>query len=181
MNRAKTAIAVLVGAALLALPTNAEDPKVDLNEAVKKLEAVAKKLETVEGADKALTEYKASNSALVRQIQDDVNAIRLKVDQLELDVKFLRQSAGSPPSSTSKRAAIPEGPSRLATVKLSNEYPEMMYVDVNGVDYQLPPGQTRTIKLDPGIFTYQVMQLQSVPQQRTIGANEEKSIRIFAR
>ncbi len=187
MNRATTAMAALLGAALLAAPARGEDPKVDLNDAVRKLEAAVKKLEAAEGAtkaigavDKGLTDYKASNSAAVRQIQDDLSEMRLKLNQLELDVKFLRQSAGGAPSSTSKRESMPEGSSKLGTIRLSNEFPEMMSVDVNGVFYQLPPGQTRTIKIEPGVFTYQVLQVQSRPQQRSIVANEEKTIRIHA-
>src|SRR5580692_2641460 len=42
MNRVRTTLAAIVGAALLAVPANAEDPKTDLNEAVKKIEAAVK-------------------------------------------------------------------------------------------------------------------------------------------
>jgi len=159
MNRAKAAMAALLGAAMLAAPANAEEPKADLSETVKRLEAVVKKLESAE-------------------LINELNAMKLRIDQLELDVKYLRQAAASPPSSTSKRESMPEGPPKPGIVKLSNDFPEMMSVDVNGVSYLLFPGQTRTVKVDPGFFTYQVLQVQSRPQQRSIAPNEEKSIRI---
>jgi outer membrane murein-binding lipoprotein Lpp len=162
MNRAKAAMAAIVGAALLVAPANAEEPKPDLNDTVKRLEAAVKKLEAAE-------------------LINEINSLRLRIDQLELDVKNLRQAAGSPSSSTSKRESMPEGPPKPGIIKLSNEFPEMMSVDVNGVSYQLLPGQQRVIKIDPGAFTFQVPQVQALPQHRTIGANEEKSIRIYAR
>jgi hypothetical protein len=187
MNRATTAIAAVFGAALLAAPMHAADePKVDLNEAVKKLEAAVKKLEAVEAAfksagttEKALNEYKVSNSAAMREIKDDIYEIKRRIDQPELDGKLSRQSAAaSSPSSTSKREAMPEGSAKLATIKLSNDYFELMSIDVNGVTYQLWPGQTRMIKIEPGIFSFQAP-WQSVPQQRVIRENEVKPIRIY--
>jgi len=161
----KTAISAILGAALLATPANA-DSKEEMTKAVEKLEAATKKLEAVE---KSLTDYKLSNATAVRQLQADVEA-------LKEDVKYLRQIIANP-STTSKRESF-DTP-RMGRVKLMNEFVEEMSVVVNGTSYRLLPGQTRTINVPPGMFTYQVLQLQRTVQERPIAADEEKPIRIF--
>jgi outer membrane murein-binding lipoprotein Lpp len=148
----KHALAAIVGVALLAVPANAE-PNGDMNKSVDKI------------------------ATAVRQLQDDVETLKLRVKQLEDEVKVLRQLANTP-SSTSKRESF-DTTARMGRVRLSNEYLEEMSVVVNGVSYRLLPGQTRTIQVPPGIFTYQVLQLQRAIQERTIEPGEEKPIRIF--
>lgn len=161
----KTAFVAVLGTALLSAPANAGEPEV--TEAVKKLEHAVKKLESVE---QSLTDYKLSNAAAVRQLQVDVEA-------LKEDVRFLRQMIANP-GTTSKREAFDTAP-KMGRVKLMNEFVEEMSVVVNGTSYRLLPGQSRTINVMPGIFTYQVLQLQRSPQERRIAADEEKPIRIF--
>ena len=161
----KSAFAAVLGAALLSAPANAAEPEV--TEAVKKLESAIRKLESVE---KGLTDYKLSNAAAVRQLQVDVEA-------LKEDVRFLRQMIANP-GTTSKREAFDTAP-KMGRVKLTNEFVEEMSVVVNGTAYRLLPGQSRTINVTPGPFTYQVLQLQRTPQERMIAADEEKPIRIF--
>jgi len=117
----------------------------------------------------------ARTIAAVRQLQDDVELLKARVRQLEDEVKLLRQAS---PSSTSKRESF-DTAARMGRVRLSNEFLEEMSVVVNGVSYRLLPGQTRTIQVPPGIFTYQVLQLQRTIQERAIEPGEEKPIRIF--
>jgi outer membrane murein-binding lipoprotein Lpp len=151
MMSKQLALAIL-GAALLTAPANAE-PTGDMNKSIDKM------------------------ATAVRQLQDDVETLKFRVKQLEDEVKTLRQLANAP-SSTSKRESF-DTAARMGRVRLSNEYLEEMAVVVNGVSYRLLPGQTRTIQVPPGIFTYQVLQLQRTPQERAIEPGEEKPIRIF--
>jgi outer membrane murein-binding lipoprotein Lpp len=171
MMGSKLALAAVIGAATMMTPSQAAAD--DMAEAVKKLEAAVKKLEAT---DKSLTDYKLSNATAVRQLQDDVESLKSRVRQLEDDVRTLR--AAPAPSSTSKF-----GPGNSATrtgrIKLSNDYLEEMSIVVNGMSYRLAPGQTRTISVPAGPFTYQVLQLQRMPQERYINPDEEKPIRIY--
>lgn len=175
MIGAKLVISGVLGAALLVAPSIANaEPKEDMAKTVEKLEGVVKKLETVE---KGLTDYKTSNATAVRQLQEDVEALKSKVRQIEEDVKLIRQFVTNP-SSTSRREATETAP-KMGRLKLANEYLEEMSVAVNGVSYRLLPGQTRTINVPAGTFTYQVLQLQASAQVRSIAPDEEKPIRIF--
>lgn len=148
----KHAFAAILGVALLTSSANA-DPNDDMNRSVDKI------------------------ATSVRQLQNDVERLQSRVRQLEDEVRILRQLANAP-SSTSKREAYDIN-ARMGRVRLSNEYLEEMSVVVNGVSYRLMPGQTRTIQVPPGIFTYQVLQLQRTIQERPIEPGEEKPIRIF--
>ena len=152
MRGIKLVLAALCGAALLASPANAETNG-DMNRSVDKI------------------------ATAVRQLQDDVETLKLRVKQLEDEVKILRQLANTP-SSTSKRESF-DTAAKMGRVRLTNEYLEEMSVVVNGLSYRLLPGQTRTIQVPPGIFTYQVLQLQRTIQERSIEPGEEKPIRIF--
>ncbi len=171
MSGSKNALAAILGAALLATPVNAE-PNNDINRTVEKLDSAIRKLQNVE---RSLTDYKLSNATAVRQLQEDVEALKSRVRQLEEEVRILR---GSAPPTISKRESY-DTAARMGRVRLSNEYLEEMSVVVNGVAYRLLPGQTRTIQVPPGLFTYQVLQLQRTIQERMIEPGEEKPIRIF--
>ena len=165
----KHVLAAVFGAALLAGPASADQAS-DMNKTVEKLEASVKKLQDIE---KGLTDYKLSNATAVRQLQDDVESLKVRIRQLEDETKLLRA-----PSITSKRESY-DTSSKMGRVRLSNEYLEEMSVVVNGVSYRLLPGQTRTIQVPPGTFTYQILQLQRTIQERAIEPGEEKPIRIF--
>ena len=175
MNSMKSVMAAVVGAALLAAPTNAEDPK-DMGKAVEKLDAAVKKLEEVE---KTLSGNKNANEATLVHVLDEMKTLKASITQLEADVKMLRQNASTP--STSNRITTDTAP-KMGQLKLVNDYIEEMSIVVNGgVSYRLLPGQTRTISVPAGNFTYQILQLQPSVQERSIAANEEKSIRVFTR
>lgn len=172
MMGSNLAYAAVVGASLLLAPEAAADPKDDMADAVRKLEAAVKKLEATE---KSLTDYKLSNATAVRQLQDDMESLKTRVRQLEMELDRVR---GTPPSVSRFGPSDPGG--RMARVRLSNEYLEEMAVVVNGRSYRLVPGETRTISVPAGSFTYQILQLQRNPQYREIAPDEEKPIRIFA-
>lgn len=162
------AAAVVMGAAMLFAPSAVAAE--DMNDAVKKLEAAVKKLETTE---KSLSEFRSVNASALRQVQEDMESLKARVRQLEDEVKTLR-----PPSSTSKLGPA-DSTIRTGRIRLTNDYLEEMSVVINGMSYRLPPGQSRTVSVPAGTFTYQVLQLQRIPQERFINPDEEKPIRIF--
>jgi len=162
-----------VAAGLMASSALAADPKEDLTIAVEKLQTAIKNLEDLE---KRLNDYKVANAAALTQVKDDVKSLESKVRQIEDDLKLLRSTVNNQ-ASTSKRDTV-EAP-RTARIKLTNEFVEEMTVLLNGASYQMLPGQSRTITIPAGPFTYQVLNLQQTVQDRTITAGEEKPIRIY--
>ena len=153
------AFAAIVGAALLATPANAE-PNGELNRSLDRLESMLRKLQDTE-----------------RNLQTEVDGLKVQIRQIQDEIRSLRQLPSLPPS-ISKRETFDLSP-RMGRVRLTNEFLEEMSVVVNGVSYRLLPGQTRTIQVPPGLFTYQVLQLQRTIQERMIEPGEEKPIRIF--
>jgi hypothetical protein len=183
MNAIKIAMSAIVGAALLSAPAKAVEPpkpdprvdaKDDVSKTIERLEAAVKKLETIE---QSMTEYKASNTAAMKQVTTALDTMKIKIEILEEELKILRKAAK--PDSTSKRATNGDAAAKMGRVKLSNEYPEEMSIVVNGTAHRLVPGETKTINVPAGVFTYQVLQLQRNVQERTIAADEEKPIRIY--
>lgn len=171
MKGIQLAMSAVMGAALLAGSAIAAEPKDDLTKAVEKLDAAVEKLKDIE---KGLNTYKNANVGAINQIRDDVESLRNRIQQLENDVKLLKPN----PTTTSKRETVTDGPA-MGQVRLSNEFVEDVTVLLNGRSYQLLPGQARTVRIPAGTFTYQVLNVQAFPQQRTISPNEEKPIRIY--
>ncbi|MCE9529681.1 MAG: hypothetical protein K8T89_00850, partial [Planctomycetes bacterium] len=98
MNSLKFAVSAIVGAALLASPVTAAEPKEDFSKSIEKLEAAVLKLNEVE---KSLTAYKISNAAAVSQAQIDIETMKAKIRSLEDEIKIMKANAAS--GSTSKR------------------------------------------------------------------------------
>jgi hypothetical protein len=144
------ALFAALSAAVLGAPVRAAEPNDDLKEAVKRLEA--------------------SNKLLVAEIEK----LNATIKSLEGSVNQLKVAAA--PDTTSKRETTD---AKSAFVNLRNDYSEQMSIIVNDRVYRLAPGQSRQVAVTPGKFTYQVLQLQRTPQERTIEPGEQKPIRIY--
>jgi outer membrane murein-binding lipoprotein Lpp len=177
MKSLKFVIAVVVGTALLSSRASAEgEPKKDdMNKTLERLDTAIKNLESVE---RGLTDYKLKNSSAVRQVQDDVEILKSQVKRLEEDVRGLRLQ-GAPPETTSRRIDTSAPIAITSRVKLTNDYPTEYFVILNGISYRLFPGESKTLSVNPGSFTYQVLGLQGNTQTRTVAPGQEYPIRIY--
>ena len=177
MKGFKFVIATVVGTALLSSRASAEGElkKDDMNKTLERLDTAIKSLEAVE---RGLTDYKLKNSSAVRQVQDDVDTLKTQVRRLEEEVRNMRL-LGAPPETTSKRIDTSEPMMIPSRVRLSNEFPNEFSVILNGVSYRLLPGESRTLSVTPGRFTYQIVGLQAGIQSRSIAPGQEYPIRIY--
>ena len=171
MTLAKFAIPAVLTAALFAAPAFG-DPADDLKEAIKKLEKATKDLGTPRTHSRSRTSQQGDHD----RHEDRSNRQGHPGDQ----EGHPRDQA--PPEGTANSARL-RSPNRSTRgqgrVRFINEFSEEMSVVVNGRSYRLLPGQERLVAVPPGDFTYQVLQLQRVPQERRIEANETKTIRIY--
>jgi outer membrane murein-binding lipoprotein Lpp len=173
MTFAKYALAVLLGTALAAGPAFA-DPADDLKKAVEKLEKATKELQ------------EAKEALKVDELRSRTSVIEAKIDllsndllDLRKDIREIKRRVGDN-SSTSLRPDMDSATARgLGRVRFINEISEEMSVVVNGKSFRLLPGQERLIPVPAGNFTYQVLQLQRVAQERRIAAGETKTFNIF--
>lgn len=173
MTLAKCALAVVLGTALAAGPAFA-DPAEDLKKAIEKLDKITKEVQDLKESMK-IDELRG------KAITIDTKLDMLDKDILEIkkDIKEIKRRLGDN-TSTSLRPEFDSAATRgQGRVRFINEFSEEMSVVVNGRSFRLMPGQERLVPVPPGDFTYQVLQLQRVAQERRIAADETKTVRIF--
>jgi len=145
---------------------------------VTRLEAANKLLTArVERLEKLLADQSSTSSDLaLAGMTTEVTKLRNEIKRLRDDFDAMKKTADAtpPPNTTSKR----EDAEARGKVLIQNDYLEEMLIVVNGAQYRLPPGQTRTIQVPSGTFSYQVPQLQSVAQSRRVATDETYTIRV---
>jgi hypothetical protein len=177
MTLAKSALATLLGAAIIAAPSLAqptEDQKKAFDKTVEKLEQAAKDLKD---AKDALKTDDLRSKAIT--IDTKLDMLDKDIQDIKKDVREIRRQMGER-GSTALRPDFDSAATRgLARVRFINQFSEEMAVVVNGRSFRLQAGEERLVPVPPGEFTYQVLQLQRVPQERRIGSDETKTIRIY--
>lgn len=173
MSRIKFVVAALLGLALLASPVKA-DPAEDLKKAVEKLDKATKDLQEAKDALK-IDDLRAKAST----IDTRLDFIDKDMQEIKKDIREIKRKL-SDSTSTSLRPDYDSAALRgLGRVRFINQFNEEMSVVVNGKSFRLLPGQERLVPVPPGDFTYQVLQLQHVAQERQIAADETKTVRIY--
>jgi hypothetical protein len=177
MTLTKSALATLLGAAIVAAPTFAqptEEQKKAFDKTVEKLDKAAKDLTDAKDALKnddlrgKVTTIDAKLELLDKDIQD-----------IKKDVREIRRRMADGPTTALRPdfdSATVRGRGR---VRFINEFNEQMSVVVNGKAFWLLPGEERLVPVPAGDFTFQVLQLQRFPQERRIAADETKTVRIY--
>jgi hypothetical protein len=154
--------------------TKAADPTPDeIKQAIADLKKVTEELnklkETVAKFDDIRSKVTGFDVHL-EAIHDDIRKIKTKLNN--------ESTTALRPDTSSKdlNAKDLKGMGRLRFI---NTYNEEMSVLVNGTSYRIRPGEERLIGVNPGDFTYQVLQLQRNAQSRSISADETKTITIY--
>jgi hypothetical protein len=107
----------------------------------------------------------------VNLIGEDLKKLREKVDRLEKEIEGLN-----------KRSTSLYGPRPVGTghIRLENTYPREITVILNQTSYPLVPGQTATVSVPAGPFTYQVVNIPDFGvRNRDVLPNETFSITVF--
>lgn len=128
--------------------------------------AVDKKLADLNTAGYNL-ELALQNS--VKDIKDQAGQIKDLKDQiakLQQDLDALKNK----PTDQFVTRNYPLAPSGLGKVQMVNTYFEPQTILVNGRAIRVDPGETRTLELPAGIFTYEVLNVKG-QQTRTLSAN----------
>jgi hypothetical protein len=173
MTHTRFAFASLLALGLIATPAFAQTAE-DLKKAIDRL-------------DKATKEWQEAKDALkIDELRGKAITIDSKIDLIDKDIQDIKKDIRDIKrkldggSSTSLRPDFDSATLRgQGRVRFINEFAEEMSVVVNGRSFRLMPGQERLIPVPPGEYTYQVLQIQRFPQQRSISPDETKTVRIY--
>jgi hypothetical protein len=116
----------------------------------------------------------------VEKTQTDLEDLKKQVAQLRQDLDAIRNRASS--SRESAYTPPANGPAAATgRVRLVNTFMDPMTIIVNGVRYQVAPGETRLSEPVPaGTFSYEVLGVQA-RLERTLAANETFTVTVYPR
>lgn len=193
MTFKSTAAAAVLGGALLAPNTVAQDASKDKDAATKtadqKLEEIQKSLtrltELLDGKKDSMGYPLPSDPGVVRQLKELKDDVALLKSQFEaLKSTSLRPPAGAgssiPGVPNPMPGANPPAVAQQGTVRVVNEYPIEITMVVNGRTYRVAPNASQDIPVTVGEFSYQLLSanVAAAPTRSTIRASEVVTLRI---
>lgn len=108
----------------------------------------------------------------VQLIQDQLNRLEQKLDDKVTTFSPDRSGKGT------DTTVPPTGTSTSSTIRLVNEYPTEVSLILNGKSYRIAPNEVRTVTVDAGDYSYELLQTGSRPVNSNIKANETVTLRI---
>ncbi len=137
--------------------------------------ATSQQVDDLRLAVKALTDRIAALETPLKEIND----LRDQVARLRQELDAMRGPA--PGSRSSYYAGPGTNAPAMAHVRIDNTYFMPVDVAINGVVYQMMPGQRRyAAPLPAGTFTYEVLGIQA-PVQRVLAAGETFVVSVYPR
>jgi hypothetical protein len=118
------------------------------------------------------------------QLKSDVAQLRDEIAQARREMADLRGRTNSASSASFYGGSAPTAPiagASSTSIRLINAYLSDMTAVVNGLVYTVPPGQTTTVAVAPGLATYQVLQTQPFAKTTTLQPGEILTLRLFPR
>jgi hypothetical protein len=105
--------------------------------------------------------------------------IETKLNRIETALNQISGRVGDPSKSTSAFGPpVPGAVVGKAFVRIVNEYPTEMSMLVNGRAYRVLPGQTATVEVPPGGYTYELLHSGAQPVTSTVKDGETVTLRI---
>jgi hypothetical protein len=177
----------MLAAALSAAPAVAgpDTDKPQLTDS-QRLEAIQTQLGELKDTLKSLDTLKAemaklrADTTILLGLQDRITGLSERIAKMERDLDgFKAQMNGA---GTRVAGASPiQPPASNSTLRLRNTYPTPVSIVVNGLSYQLAPGETYVLNQQvAGNFTYEVLGIQP-PKTVALAPNETLTISVFPR
>jgi cell division protein FtsB len=141
---------------------------------------LARQIADLQDSMKSLTRTVDTLSRQVDQ-KDAIDRLARQLDEMSRKMETLQRDVAdmkSTRSSTSLRVDPSAVTLKSGRVRFVNDYPDDVTVVLNDRTYRMLPGTDLTLTVPAGAFRYQVLQLQSSIQNRTLADNETKEIRI---
>ncbi len=124
----------------------------------------------------------AGRSVLDAGVLKRMTDLEEKLDRIEKAVESMRSSVarlepGRVALSPAAPAPMPAAATKTA-VRLVNDYPSELSLILNGASHRLKPGETKSVDVSPGSFTYELIADGAKPITRTIRDDETVTLRI---
>ena len=107
------------------------------------------------------------------EIESQINRINETLKQINAKLGDAGKSTTSAFGPMLPGAAVGRG-----WVRIINDYPTEMSMIVNGRSHRVPAGQTVTVDVPPGSFTYELLHAGSNPTTTTVKEGETMTLRI---
>jgi len=177
----------LLAAALSAAPAVAgPDSDTPKPTDTQRLEAIQNQLSELKDTLKSLDSLKAemaklrADTTILLGLQDRISGLGERIARMERDMEAFKAQLTPVPPSESKKTPIPPAGSN-STIRLRNTFPTPVSIVVNGLSYQLAPGETYVLNQQAaGNFTYEVLGIQP-PKTVALAPNETLTISVFPR
>jgi hypothetical protein len=185
-------LSTIIGSALALAPTSplaAQDK--DEKKAQPDLASVKSQLEQIQKDVKSLQEFrkntedsvygKENSTALadmglirrLSEIESQINKINETLKQIDARLRDAGKSTTS-----AFGPALPGTISGRGFVRIVNDYPTEMSMIVNGRSHRIPAGQTVTVDVPSGNFTYELLHAGSSATSTTVKEGETMTLRI---
>lgn len=117
-----------------------------------------------------------ADMGLIRRITE----IESKIDRINETLRAINLKLGDAGKSTMSAFGpmLPGAAVGRGLVRIVNDYPTEMSMIVNGRSHRVPPGQTVTVDVPPGSFTYELLHAGSNPTTTTVKEGETMTLRI---
>jgi len=176
----------LLAAALSAAPAVAgpdtDTPKLTDSQ---RLEAIQTQLSEFKDSLKSLDTLKVemaklrADTTILLGLQDRIAGLSDRIAKMERDMDALKAQMNGPERRVS--GFTPTPPPSTSTIRLRNIYPTPVSIVVNGLSYQLAPGETYVLNQQAaGTFTYEVLGIQP-PKTVALAPSEMLTISVFPR
>ncbi len=154
--------------------TDIKDQLKTLREDVKNLQTFRKEIDDLVLGKKDGTGI-GPDAGLIKRL----NELEGRLNKIQESLNSISARLGGPSNSTSAFGPPAPGvvPGR-AFVRIVNEYPTEMSMLVNGRSYRVLPGQTTTVEVPPGGYTYELLHTGSQPVTSTVKEGETVTLRI---
>ncbi len=149
-------LSTVLVAALAVAPARAADPELSKLTDSQKLDRL---LDQVRDLNKSLADLERRSDLKVQVVQERINDLNDRIRRLEGDIEGLRgQLSATRTSGFAGPAGAAVPAPTTGTIRLRNTFPTDQSIVVNGVSYQLAPGEMRDIPgQPPGTFSYEVL------------------------
>jgi hypothetical protein len=177
-------------------PTTGSEKKIDPSEYVKisEFQALSKQMENLQKDIKDLQTFRkdledavlgdrdgaaGKNPGLLAKIAElEATIKKLNGDLTAMDTKLKEATSKSVAGYTPNNTTPPLKITETSTVRIVNEYPVEVSMIINRKAYRVAPNESRSVAVEAGSYTYELLSAGSAPTTSTIKDGETVTLRV---